>query len=121
MNEKDRAYKEKFMKFAIRMVNLKKYLNEQKREFNMADQIQRSGTAIGAIQREATFAESDSDMIHKLRIALKEAGETQYWLEILCRTKYINNKEYDELKNDCSELIRMLTSSINTIRRRLEK
>lgn len=113
-------YEEKYITFAVRVIELKKTLNK-KREYNMADQISRAGTAIGAMQREATFAESDSDMIHKLRIALKEAGETQYWLEILYRTNYINNKEYNELKNDCSELIRMLTSSINTIRRRLEK
>ena len=113
-------YEEKYITFAVKVVELKKALNE-KREYNMADQISRSGTAIGAMQREATFAESDSDMIHKLRIALKEASETKYWLEILFRTNYINNKEYDELKNECEELIRMLTSSINTIHRRLEK
>lgn len=113
-------YEEKYIAFAVKVVELKKALNE-KREYNMADQISRSGTAIGAMQREATFAESDLDMIHKLRIALKEAGETQYWLEILYRTNYIDNKEYNELKSYCSELIRMLTSSINTIRRRLEK
>ena len=66
VNEKDEVYKEKFIAFAIRMVKLKNYLNEQKHEYNIADQIQRSGTAIGANHREAISAESDIDFVHKL-------------------------------------------------------
>lgn len=111
-------YEEKYINFAVRVMELKKALNK-KREYNIADQISRSGSAIGALQREATYAESNQDMIHKLRIALKEAGETQYWLEILVRTNYIEEKEYLELVNDCEELTRMLTASINTINARL--
>lgn len=65
MNSKDQIYKEKFLTFAIRMVKLKNYLNEQKHEYNIADQIQRSGTAIGANHREAIAAESEVDFIHK--------------------------------------------------------
>ena len=98
-NEKDNIYKQKFMAFAIRMVKLKNYLNEQKHEYNIADQIQRSGTAIGANHREATFAESDSDFIHKLQIAQKE----------------------NSLYTDAEEVMRMLTSSIMTTRKRLKK
>jgi four helix bundle protein len=69
INEKDNIYKQKFMAFAIRMVKLKNYLNEQKHEYNIADQIQRSGTAIGANHREAIAAESEIDFVHKLAIA----------------------------------------------------
>lgn len=119
MNEKDRAYKEKFMQFAIRMVNLKKYLNEQKREFNMSDQIQRSGTAIGAIHREATFAESDVDFVHKLSMAQKECNETLYWLELLHATDYLTQEQFDDLYRDADEIMHMLTASILTTKRRL--
>lgn len=81
----------------------------------MADQIQRSGTAVGALQRESLYAESDLDLIHKLRVALKEASETQYWLEVLHKTKYIEDTQYNEILAIDLELIKMLTASINTI------
>lgn len=71
------------MQFAIRIVKLKNYLNEQKHEYNIADQIQRPGTAIGANHREAIAAESEVDFVHKLAIAQKECNETLYWLELL--------------------------------------
>ena len=121
MNEKDKIYKEKFMAFAIRMVKLKNYLNEQKHEYNMADQIQRSGTAIGANYREATFAESDMDFIHKLQIAQKECGETIYWLELLKATEYISEEQFNSLNADAEEIMRMLTSSIMTLKQKLNK
>lgn len=121
MNSKDSAYKQKFMAFAIRMVKLKNYLNEHKHEYNMADQVQRSGTAIGANHREATFAESDSDFIHKLQIAQKECGETIYWLELLKETNYISEEQFNSLYADAEEVMRMLTSSIMTARKRLKK
>ena len=121
INEKDIAYKQKFMAFAIRMVKLKNYLNEQKHEYNIADQIQRSGTAIGANHREATFAESDSDFIHKLQIAQKECGETIYWLELLKATEYITEQQFEDLYKDAKEIMRMITSSIMTARKRIKK
>ena len=121
MNEKDRIYREKFMTFAIRMVKLKNYLNEQKREYNIADQIQRSGAAIGANHREATFAESDLDFIHKLQIAQKECGETIYWLELLKATEYISEEQFNSLNADAEEIMRMLTSSIMTLKQKLNK
>lgn len=119
MNEKDKAYREKLMRFAIRMVDLKKYLNEQKHEFNMSDQIQRSGTAIGAIHREATFAESDVDFVHKLSMAQKECNETLYWLELLHATDYLTQEQFDDLYKDADEIMHMLTASILTTKRRL--
>lgn len=120
-NEKDKLYKEKFMSFAIRMVKLKNYLNNEKHEYNIADQIQRSGTSIGANHREATFAESDIDFIHKLQIAQKECGETIYWLELLHATEYISEEQFNSLYADAEEVMKMLTSSIMTTRKRLKK
>ena len=121
MNEKDKIYREKFMAFAIRMVKLKNYLNEQKHEYNISDQIQRSGTAIGANHREATFAESDLDFIHKLQIAQKECGETIYWLELLKATEYISEEQFNSLNSDAEEIMHMLTASIMTARKRVKK
>lgn len=121
MNEKDRIYREKFMRFAIRMVNLKKYLNETQHEFNMADQIQRSGTAIGAIHRETTFAESNLDFIHKLALAQKECNETLYWLELLHETKYLSDEQFEDLYKEAEEIMRMLTASIMSTRKRMSK
>ena len=103
---------DKCIDFSIKINNLRKYLREQKHEYNIADQIQRSGTAIGANHREATFAESDSDFIHKLQIAQKECGETIYWLELLKATEYISEEQFNSLYTDAEEVMRMLTSSI---------
>ncbi len=121
MNEKDQLYKEKFLAFAIRMVKLKNYLNEQKHEYNIADQIQRSGTAIGANHREAIAAESEVDFVHKLAIAQKECNETLSWLELLKTTEYISEELFNSLYTDAEEIMRMLTSSIMTTRKRLRK
>lgn len=100
--------------FAVRIVNLNKYLVEDKREFILSKQIVRSGTAIGALVREAQQAESSADFIHKLAIALKEADETDYWLTLLNRTDYINNEQYLSIKKDIEELIKLLISIIKT-------
>lgn len=121
MNEKDKIYKEKFMAFAIQMVKLKNYLNEQKHEYNIADQIQRSGTAIGANHREAIAAESETDFVHKLAIAQKECNETLYWLELLKATGYLDEQMYKSLYADAEEVMRMLTASIITVKKRLKK
>ena len=121
MNGKDRVYKDKLLKFAVRIVKLKNYLNEQKHEYNIADQIQRSGTSIGANHREAIAAESDVDFIHKLAVAQKECNETLYWLELLKETGYIDEQMFVSLYNDAEEIMRMLTASIITIKKKLKK
>ncbi len=121
MNEKDKIYKEKMLKFAVRVVKLKNYLNEQKHEYNMADQIQRSGTSIGANHREAIAAESDVDFVHKLSISQKECNETLYWLELLKETGYIDEQMFASLYADAEEIMRMLTASIITIKKKLKK
>ena len=114
MEKADYVLKEKAMSFAIRIVNLYKYLAE-KNEFVMSKQVLRSGTSIGANYAEALKAESPNDFIHKLSISRKEGEETLYWLELLFRTEYISEKQYLSIKSDCEQIQKMLTSSILTV------
>ena len=100
--------------FAVEIVNLYKELTRKKKEFQIADQIKRSGTAIGALVCEAIYAESSADFVHKLKIALKECHETAYWLRILHRAEYMNDEEFKKLTDQNEELKRMLISSIKT-------
>ena len=116
MENKYTIFEEKCLELVVKVVELKRILNKEQHEYNMADQIQRSGTAVGALQKESLYAESDIDLIHKLRIALKEASETKYWLDVLYQTEYIDKLKYEEIRNLTEELIRMLTASINTVR-----
>jgi four helix bundle protein len=106
--------KEKSYLFAIRIVKLYKHLSEEKKEFVLSKQILRCGTSIGALIREGEQAESKLDFIHKLAIALKEANETDYWLDILKDTNFIEEKMYNSFSKDCKELIKLLTSIIKT-------
>ena len=98
------------MNFSIRIIGLCKFLNEEKHEYRIADQMFRSGTSIGANVAEAQCAISKSDFIAKLYISLKEANETLYWLRLLQRTQFINNRQFESVNNDCEELKRMLVS-----------
>ena len=100
------------MDFAVSIINLVKYLKE-KRE-SITNQIGRSGTSIGANIREAQYAHGKADFIAKLQIALKEANETGYWLELLFKTNYISEEEYKVLDSACTSIRVMLISSINT-------
>ena len=104
------------MDFAVSIINLVKYLKE-KRESIISNQIGRSGTSIGANIREAQYAHGKADFIAKLQIALKEANETGYWLELLSRTGYLSQEAYQKLEADCSKLRIMLISSINTAKK----
>ena len=90
---KDNVVKDKSLEFAVRIVNLYKFLVNEQKEFVMSKQILRSGTSIGANIREAEQAQSRADFINKLNIALKEANETEYWLELLIRTEYITREQ----------------------------
>ncbi len=105
---------DKSFEFAIRIINLNKYLVSEKKEYILSKQILRSGTAVGALVREAQHAESNADFIHKLSIALKEANETDYWLLLLNKTEYIENKVYQSLNNDIQELLKLLVSIIKS-------
>ena len=100
--------------FAIRIVNLARYLQKEKNEFVLSKQILRSGTSIGANVRESKNAESKPDFIHKLGIALKESDETEYWLEILYETEYISKPFFDSIIADNNELTALLTSIIKS-------
>ena len=107
---------EKCISFSVKINNLRKYLREKQHEYNNSDQIQRSGTSIGANYSEACDAESKADFIHKLGIAQKEAHETIYWLKVLYRSKLISKAKYEELMADVDELHKMLSSSIKTLK-----
>jgi four helix bundle protein len=89
---RDNLIKKKSFNFALRIINVYKYLIDEKKEFVLSKQLLRSGTAIGALVRESEYAESKADFIHKLSIALKEANESEYWLELLYHSEYSNEK-----------------------------
>ena len=104
---------EQSLDFAVHIINLVRQLKEQ-RENIMSNQIGRSGTSIGANIREAKYAHGTADFISKMQIALKEASETDYWLELLYKTNYIGEEQYNFLESKCKSLRAMLVSSINT-------
>ena len=100
--------------FAIRIIRFYKYLTEEKKEFIISKQLMRSGTSIGANIRESYFAQSQADFIHKLNIALKEADETAYWLELLVESSIIEEHIFNSLYTDVKEIIALLVASIKT-------
>ena len=104
----------KSLDFAVRIVRLGRHLQDECHEYIISKQIIRSGTSIGANVRESHNAQSSADFISKLTIALKEADETQFWLEVLKRSDIIGNKMYESLNTDVNELIAILTSIIKT-------
>ena len=108
--------KEKSKKFAVRVVRLYQYLSEERREYVLSKQLLRSGTSIGANVHEALQGQSSADFVAKMSIALKEASETEYWLEILYATDYLDEKEYTSIVADSKELVRLLTSIVKTSR-----
>ena len=110
---------EKSMDFAVRCVNLYKYLSEEKKEYVISKQMLRSGTSVGANIRESRNAQSTADFINKLNIALKEADETQFWFELLNKTDYISESEFESINKDINDIISMLTSSIKTSKQKL--
>jgi four helix bundle protein len=105
---------EKSFAFALRVVKLYQFLTEQKREFVLSKQLLRSGTAVGALVREAEQAESKADFVHKMAIALKEANETEYWLELLHQSGYLDAKGFESIHPDVVELLKLLTAIIKT-------
>ena len=110
----DNITAEKSLEFAVRIVNVCKYLRHEKKEFILSKQLIRSGTSIGANVAEAQRGQSKADFIAKMSIALKEANETQYWLTLLVRTEYLTAKQYDSLTQDNQELICLLTAICKT-------
>ena len=104
--------------FAKRIVNMVKYIDCPHKMISLTNQIFRSGTAIGALVREAEFAQSSSDFINKLHIALKECNETIYWLNLLHDTDFISDIEFESIAKDSKELLALLISSIKTAKKR---
>ena len=100
--------------FAIRTIRLYQYLMDEKKEFIMSKQVLRSGTSIGANIKESIRAQSTADFLSKMQIALKEASETEYWLELLTDTDDISEKASDSLLQDCRELIKLITAIVRT-------
>lgn len=100
--------------FALRVIKAYKFLSSEQREFVLSKQMLRSGTAIGALIREAEHAESKADFIHKMSIALKEANETEYWLMLLHDSEFFDKKSFSSIVVDCQELIKMLVSIIKS-------
>jgi four helix bundle protein len=116
--KKDNIVKSKSFKFSIRIVKVYQFLNEEKREFIMSKQMLRSGTSIGANIREAEHAESKADFVHKLSIALKEANETEYWLDLLYETSFLKSSEYISIQKDIKEILKLLISIIKTTKQK---
>lgn len=111
---------EQSMNFAVQIIHLVKQLKEQ-RENIISNQIGRSGTSIGANIREARYAHDTADFVSKMQIALKEANETGYWLELLYRTNYIGEEQYHFLESGCKSLRAMLVASVNTAKNNSNK
>lgn len=112
MNENTARYKSK--KFAVRIVNMYKFLFDEKKEFVISKQILRSGTSIGANLAEAECAMSKRDFLSKIYIALKECSETLYWLELLYETEFIDNSQFESIYRDCEEIKKMLMATTKT-------
>jgi four helix bundle protein len=110
----DSILRDKSYQFTIRVVRLSQHLQAEKKEYVLSRQLLRSGTAIGALLREAEFGQSKADFVSKLSIALKEANETEYWLSLLKDTDYLDQKQYGAVAPDCRALIAMLVASIKT-------
>ena len=100
--------------FAVRVVNLYKYLCSEKKEYVLSKQLLRSGTSIGANISEAQDAQSRNDFISKLSISLKEAKESRYWIDLLKETDFLTKQEAGSLLEDLTEVIKLLTSIIKS-------
>jgi four helix bundle protein len=111
---KENIIRNKSFEFAIRIVRLYRYLCDEKKEFILSKQLLRSGTSVGAMMREAEFAETKKDFIHKMAIGQKEINETIYWLELLKETNYLGAEQFENIYTDAVEIIKLITSIIKS-------
>lgn len=111
---KENIIVDKSKAFALRIIKLFRYLNDEKKEFVLSKQLLRSGTSIGANAKEAVNGQSKADFYAKMYIAYKEANESEYWLELLFESGYIDKKSYESIYADCKELIKILASIAKT-------
>ena len=107
---------QKSFQFAVRIVKMTKYLQQEKKEFILSKQLLRSGTSIGANINEAEYSISKKDFNMKMYIAYKECGETAYWLKLLHETGYISKEQYHSISRDCIEIQKILTAITKTMR-----
>nr|WP_299383524.1 four helix bundle protein [Allomuricauda sp.] len=112
--ERKNVIEEKSFQFALEIIGLAKTLEKEKKEFVLSKQILRSGTAIGALVREAEHAESKKDFIHKMSIVLKEANETRYWLDLLIGSKFVIKQECGELRDEIVQIIKLLAAIVKS-------
>lgn len=112
--EKEGTVKHKSLEFAKRIVNMYKYLSDEKKEYVLSKQLLKSGTSIGANIAEASCGISKKDFLSKMYIAFKECAEAKYWLELLFSCEFINQNEYNSINNDCNELMKMLSAITKT-------
>lgn len=117
MNEYQKQIQEKCINYAVQVDKLRRDLNKQ-HEYNKADQVDRCASSIGSNYSEAVFAESELDYIHKLGIAQKEANETIYWLKVIYRCGYIDDQLYESLVVEADELIRIITATILSLKKK---
>jgi len=107
-NEKENIIVDKSKAFAIRVIRLYQFLTTEKKEYVMSKQLLRSGTSIGANVRESIYGQSKPDFHTKMTIALKEAAETEYWLELLYETNYLTLEQFNSMTADCKEILKIL-------------
>ena len=105
-------------KFSLRIINLYSFLTEEKREFVISKQLYRSGTSIGANIAESIYAQSEADYINKLKISLKEASESKYWLELLFESEKLDQAKFDSIINDLNTIIGTIINIINKIQKK---
>lgn len=113
---KESILKNKSYYFALQIIETYKFISSHKKEFTLSRQLLKSGTSIGANIREAEFAQSNKDFISKMSIALKESSETEYWLMLLKDSDYLESQNFNKLIDLNQELIKMLVSTINTMK-----
>jgi four helix bundle protein len=117
----ENVVKNKSFEFAIQVVKIFQFLRDQKKEYTLSRQLLRSGTSVGAMIREAEYAETKNDFIHKMGIAQKEVNETLYWLELLYETEYLTQEQSNQLTAAATEIIKLITSIIKTTKSNLNK
>lgn len=112
---------EKSFEFALEIINLSKCLAESKGEYMISKQILRSGTSIGANLKEGMYGQSKRDFLTKVNIALKEAAETEYWLELLVESGYMDEKSGANMLAGCREIIKLLYATVKTTKLNIER
>jgi four helix bundle protein len=118
---KDNVILSKSMAFAVRIVNLYRYLCDEKKEYILSKQLLRSGTSIGANAHEAHNGQSDKDFLAKMHIAFKEATEAEYWINLMMLTDYLTQEQGNSVLTDCVELKKILTAIIKSTKEKIAK